>query len=745
MVLNPLLLLVLLSAPTPPRDLQPWVDYAVAIEAAKDPACPPDGPCVQLQRVEVAGQVDEGRILVTYVGENLGRRPEPLTLLSSSSDLTISSIRWQRGRGTVRLDAAAKRWTAQFQPGAFIVVVEVLFDPAPSVPMRLPPNVAHVVAALTSGSLSFDESSDRHGGALFLQSSAVPTVRKKPVSIRVQRSLTYGSTVTFRYAFSFSGAHESTRLLLPLLGNESLETIAPELPYSVDGKTLAVTISPGIAQLTVTGHFSALPSLQKPAALPFEHWLFSADPRHPVLLTTTGVEVDPMGISATAGPRSRGFLLQERQSLTVNPIELSVERERRGIADATVVYRQSSPDHWVADLRLESKTAAQGDRVRIATPEPPHYAAVGGEAVRMFKDGGVLSVRAEAGSANTIPPISVQWRERLPTNPFLTMLRVSLPPQEVEFENHDVYLRLLPGYIPVMAPAALTSRGGLFDGLHIYAFLLAALALSLARVARFPHWAAVMVGILFAGLYMIDDFPLTQFIILLAATAVVARLPQKSLQALSQHRLILGTLRLFALGLMLLALAPAAGYVKDRLQSALHPWAKGLWVAEQPVMLPDDGVMFAQHEPDAIAPNVDNVAQPAASKNDAPNEQLAVKGIVADPGYSQGDIQATVGRIGISSYRRDLGRGKHIQQMKQTRERSVRPVQLQAAHLPRVEFSVSLGALLPGTGSSAAVLIVGPWLRGLWIFTEALALVLLSLLLWRRGRRLWTLAEEVGQ
>ena len=73
----------------------------------------------------------------------------------------------------------------------------------------------------------------------------------------------------------------------------------------------------------------------------------------------------------------------------------------------------------------------------------------------------------------------------------------------------------------------------------------------------------------------------------------------------------------------------------------------------------------------------------------------------------------------------------------------MRPVALDQPHLPGTVLRQTSLSLLPGQATQARVLVAGPWLRGLWLFLEALLLFGLVYQVMRGSAPLWRAPKEV--
>lgn len=558
---------LLAAAPSPPPDLKAWVDYARALR--RDDGCPPEQPCVQLSRIETAGQAQRGEMTLTFVGNNLGKRPQDVFLVGPASAVSVRAPRFGPGRGSVRLED--KGWVAQVQPGPFTLSVLAQFDPAPSVELDLGHAVAQVVDKLSGSQLVYDDSSAQHGGSVSVESAAAGERQadQAPVSTRVGRAVHYGSVVTFTYHFTVSGLREQTRLDLPMLGDESVESVEPALPYTAGEDSIAVTFTPGSAQVTVTGHFNHVPeTLRKPNAEPYETWVLTSDPRHPVQWRCEGMEIDGSEVRDLPVPADgRVFLLQETQGLRMEPVPVNVEAGRQGAGNLSFSFEQGADDAWMGELTLAFTTAPNTDRLLVPTPQPPHYAERGSTAVRLFGDEKNLSLRVD-----DTQPIRVQWRDALPTNPLFAWLRLVLPGQHVHLDQAAGQVALQPGYVPLAVLGVEHANGDLVEGVQLYGVLIGLLGVALAQAARFPRWACAIVAVLLVGLWAVEDFPREMILVLLAGSAVITRVPTGLLEGLRQRRRTHRVLTLVWVFMGLGTLAPCLEYCSERLLAAMHPW-----------------------------------------------------------------------------------------------------------------------------------------------------------------------------
>ncbi len=731
-----ILLAAALAAPTstppaPPQDLGAWVTYARELLAG-GPRCPPDRMCVQLQRAELSGRVDAGRVTLVVSGENLGREVQALTVVGPAQSIAVVASRYRQGSGAVRLEGGA--WQLEPRPGPFTVELELSFAPAPSVPVELPQGVARVVDALSGGRVAFDESSDRHGGLVFLESTTQAKSEAEPVTVRAARVFKWSSVVTFTYRFSMHGVREQTRLTLPMVGGESVEAVSPDVPYTVGAEGLTVTVSAGASDLEVSGHFAAAPAaMKKPAALPFEQWVLEVDARHPVELGTDGVEIDPGEVTGIQpGPRARAFFLIEQQTLSVTPVAVHVDKGRQGSGTARLEYRQGKGDGFVGTLFLNATSAPESDRLDVPTPATPHYAELGGTAVRLFGHGGVLSLR-HLSDDDQLLPIRVQWREHLDTNPLLSVLTLALPPQGLQLEQEEVAVALLPGYVPMAVLGAESAEGHLVDGLHIYAILLAALAVALARAARFPRWALVITGVLFVGLYTVEGFPRTALLVLLAGCALWVQLPERGLVGLKQSRFLHAVVVLSWLVVLAVAVIPSALYVRERLLSALHPWSDAALTSTQGfaniMQTPDLGAMGGMAG-DMPEPEPEQEAQAQAPREEVQVKKQQVQ--QQERRLSKQDVATLKEALSSQSYARKVDT-----ESLRAAEKTIRPVAFEGSTLPANLVTYRFGSLLPGDVARARVLVAGPWLRGLWMILESAGVLLVVGLLVLRGRRIF--------
>jgi len=710
--------LVLARPPEPPRELLPWVDYAKAV-SPQGTSCPPNVACVQLSRLEVRGRADLGQAQLTLTGVNLGREATRVTLLQSAAVISVNAARWREGRGDLSLIGDA--WAIAPQPGSFALELAISFTPQPSVPVEVELPVAVIADRLERGTLTFDESSERHGGLFFIANERSQKNMAQELSVRAARVVKFGSVATFSYRFTVTGLKEQARVELPRLGGETFEGLEPEIPYTVTDSALVVTLTPGRSVVTASGHYGELPSeLKKPSALPFEYWLFESDPRHPTALETDGVEIDPGEVQGMdAGVRSRAYFVVENQYLKITPLAVELDKGRQGAGTAYLTYTQGRDNHWLGSLRLTSTTAPETDRIVIPTAAPPHYAESSGEAVRMFAENGVLSLRAVSAN-DQLAPISVQWRETVPVNDFASWVSLTLPGQSLHLDATDAEVRLLPGFVPMVVFGTEHASGHLVDGLHIYAVLIALLGMALGRAARFPKAALAVTGVLFVGLYTVEEFPWIALLLLLTGAAVVTQLPKSALIGLKSHRILYGLLGLAWLGILVATLSPGVIYIKERIFSALHPWS----VAETMAF---EGQQWSQNQgaPRGGFGGLVDAGDEAVQQKELeePSERPAAK---MDGSLS---LRSAVGYNEAK---------KAVAKVPKATEKTVRPVPLEAPQLPAQRLSFGFGSLLPGTQVRAQVLLAGPILRGLWMFSECLGFGVVLALLVMRARRFWS-------
>ena len=714
------------SLPPIPADLKPWVDYAKSLQ--RDPACPPGRECVQLSQVDVAGNAPAGEITMTVRGVNVGRRPAEVFLLAPATTFSVQRAHFSQGSGAVRLDEG--RWRASIAPGAFVVELQVTFEAAPSIPMELPANVAHVSSSLRAGSLVFDETSPQHGGSLYLRAQNPTPSTAEAVSLQITRAVRYSGVVTFTYAFAVSGLREQTRLPLPLLGDETIEALDPPLPYTASSGSVEVTLSPDAPVVKVTGHFNQPPTeLQKPANQPSESWLISSDPRHPVELGSDGIEIDASEIKALqADVNGRAFLLRGGQKLSITPVPVQIDAGLQGAGKVDLQYRQGTMAQWLGELHLNLTSAPATDRLLIPTPTAAHYAEVAQTPVRLFGQPGALSLRLDG-----VQPIRVQWREVTATNPLLGWFHLDLPGQNVHLDEVNANVDLLPGYVPVAVFGTDHTQGDLLEAVQLYAILLAMLGMALARAARFPTWATVILGVLLAGLYTVEGFPREVLLVLLTGCAVVMRLPTTLLQRLRLrtrlHRLIAWSWVLVCLG----ALSPSVMYARQRLVAALYPWS----AAESP------GVNFES----SLAGNIrQDMAMKAAMPRDARRPVAGHRGTNsyqdAPGGAAEAPDEAPMPATAAAPVLSPPPPSPPPAPAEVT-EKTVRPVSFAGASLPATRLAYTFGSRLPGQASEATVLFVGPLIRGLWMLSEVIGLAVVLVLLFLRSRRLWWPEEAV--
>ncbi len=767
--------------PKPPPGLAPWVEYArSAHKASAD--CPRlrlqsqggQAPvCTTLYTARLTGTPETGRLTLAVTGESWARTPQELALVGPADVVTVTSGT-ARGGGApeLRLDVGSNQWRARVPEGAFSFTVELSFDPRPTVELQIPGPVAHFDGQLTGGTLRIDEDSAAwHGGVLRIESGsgAAAVKDQEPLTLRVVRVLHWGSVPTFSYHYTLSAVREQTELVLPLLGTERVETMEPDRAFERTDSGLRVTVAPGPARsVVVKGHLpEAVPRLVKPKGLPFEHWLFVTDQRHPVRLAAGGREIDPGAVEGVAVPvGSRAFFLTDEQDLRIEAIEVRVDEGRGGSGETAYLYVQGEQGHWVGNLSLKARLPKQ-DRLPVRTPAPPHFAERGGAATRMFKDpAGVLSVQLDEALAKG-SPMRLQWREDKAIGKALSVLRFELPAQTLHLDRQSLAVHFAPGFVPVAAFGSDLVEGHLFDRFRIFALLMGLLAFVLCKAARFPTWLAVVFAALFASLFDVQGFPAVPLFFLLAATAVLARLPDDLIAKLRNLSWLQGIVAAVWLVFLAIGTVPLISFVQERVHSAIHPWAHNashvyvdnysLNYLRQAKMtgtdvsrsLAVDGRFELSEEEeqfDAPASGEDNNGDIAQRQIQLQVDQGMVRGESDKAGGEGGYRAGLLASRRPAKRRRWKGRGKGKRRAAGAQapaEKSMRPVALDQPHLPGTVLRQTSRSLLPGQALNARVLVAGPWLRGLWLFLEALLLLGLVYQVMRGSGPLWRASKEV--
>jgi len=714
--------------------------------------------CVALSSVQLGGDAEAGSLELVFTGANHARTAQVLPLLGPAELFAVTA---RAGAGKAAPPALlldgdpAGFWRALVPPGPFAFAVEVAFAPLPSVELALPAPAADLHVQLSRGSAGLDETQGPwHGGVVLVEAGREAATREQTVTLRALRQFQWGSVTTFEYTFSVAGVREQQELVFPLLGDERIETLDPDRPFQVVGSELRLTVIPGASGLVrVRGHLAGVVSrLVKPAALPFEHWLFLTDPRHPVTLATEGREIDPQAVEVVGAPGfapppgARAFFLTGEQALEIAAIPVQVDEGRGGSGRLSYLYVQGEQGAWVGNLSLVARLPRQ-DRLSVRTPAPPHYAARGAQPLRMFQDeAGILSVQLDPGLAAGIP-LRLQWRQQQPLGSLLSLLRLPLPEQGLHLDEQTLAVHLQPGHVPALGLGADQVQGHLLDGFHVFALLMGLLALVLCRAARLPWWLAIVLALLFTSLDTVDGFPRTPLFLLLAATAILVRLPSRVASALHDRKpLQLGAIAVW-LVFLLVALVPSIGFVQERIHSALHPWdgtGDQVYVdrfssdyldldgdlAERTVRRDEIATRLALQattgllrDEEAVATLVD---EPSAEPEDAREKKLAAPAPPREPRGSASPGRAAGGQVDGQPPRPEA-----------PAEKSMRPVALDQPHLPGSIVRFTSRSLLPGQALEPRLIVAGPLLRGVWIFVEAFLLVALLFLLLRGSRNLW--------
>lgn len=752
--------------PKPPEPLQAWVDFAEALRKP-DADCPrvqtapgeqSEALCAVVSWARLEGDPASGTLHLALRGENWSRQPEDLPLLGPATLVALRSVTAPGARqGVPRalLQAAEDRWALRLPPGPFDLRVELSFEPRPALELSLASPVAHLEDGLERGALRLDEQSGSwHGGALRIESEAGvrASEEQEPLTLRVVRVFHWGSVPTFSYHFTVTGVREQRELLLPLVGDERVETLDPDRPFEQVDAALRITVPPGQSTtLVLKGHLGSSPErLGKPAGLPFEHWLFVTDRRHPVTLGTDGREIDPTAVEGVEIPAgSRAFFLTQEQRLDIAPVAVAVDEGRGGSGELSYLLVQGESSRWVGNLGLQARLPKQ-DRLSLRTPAPPHYAERNGTAMRMFRDEeGVLSVQLDEALASG-SPMRLQWRAEQPIGRGLGLLRFPLPAQSLHLDQQSLALHFKPGYVPVAAGGADQVEGHLLDGVRIFALLMGLLALVLCRAAGLPWWLAVLMGLLFASLEQAHDFPRTFLFLLLAATAILARLPATAMDGLKRLRWLHVLVTLVWVGFLALASLPLVDFVQGRVHSALHPW-DGLG---NQVYADSFSVGYLRANQRGFLGSYPSGSAAAAEDQDEATT-LTLGGEVDDSRMQLKDLaqpmpqQAQVQTANEWDGRFESGKQRPMRPMKKgarrqaPAEKSMRPVALDQPHLPGSVLRFTARSLLPGQEQRPWALVAGPWLRGGWIFLEALLLMALVFQIVRRAAPLWRARAEV--
>ena len=751
------------------------MDYALALKEPQrdcpvlDPSSTEDPQvlCAAIFRARVAGDAQAGRLEISFWGTNWARRPVLLPVLGPAGVFSVHAVRGAappRKAPSLLLAKQEDCWSARVEPGDFAFTLELSFDPRPSVELDLPGPIAQLEYDLSSGSLRVDEDDEAwHGGAIRIETGKEqgPAPREEPLTIRVVRVFHWGSVPTFEYRYGLSGVREQREVVLPLVSGERIETIEPNRPFEQDAQALKLTVAPGQGGIiSLKGHLpQTVERLAKPEGLPFEHWLFVTDQRHPVRLSTDGREIDPAAVEGVEIPvGSRAYFLTDRQALAIEEIQVEVDEGRGGSGEMSYLFVQGERGHWVGNLTLTAKLPKH-DRLSVQTPAALHYADRGGTAMRMFKDDeGVLSVQLDERLARGVP-IRLQWQEEKGINPFLSYLRFELPSQYLHLDRQAASAHFKPGYVPVAAFGGDSIEGHLVNRFQVFALLMGLLAFVLCHAARFPLWLSVVMALLFLSLDQVDSFPRIPLFLMLATTAAVVRLPASAMESLRSIRWLHVLVTLAWAIFLAIAVFPLVSFVQGRVHSALHPWShdsqqvyvdsyssgylqldRGIGGKYDYMDLEDDGIDLVE----VIGGEIDGrpgKAAKAGKKKDKlerkkwrQQQQQQQQVVPATAEVRRGDY---AGLPGISY----LKRSKSLKAQAPA-EKSMRPVALDQPHLPGNLLEFSARSLLPGQAMKLGVLVAGPWTRRLWIFLEALLLVALVSMVLRRAAALWRSPKE---
>lgn len=577
----------------PPSELIDWLDYALKRYPPQDcPHLEEDHPvCAAVTDIQLAGDLKSGRITAEFTGYNWSRTGQTLELIGPSSsfalddsNLILSEQADPRSDDAIFIapffDASGGFWKVAVPPGKFQLKSSVSFKPQASFPVHLAEGVGRVrTSRLSGGYLEFDPQQGSHGGVVQLVLEGEKQEAEQKPQIRVTRVFTWSGVPTFAYQFSVSGLKREAAVLLPLLGDEVIEKLAPEKPYALREKNgvayLEAAFAPGYTQLRIEGHYQKVPEkFVLNLDTPFEVWIHVSDRRHPVNIETDANPIDPGEFAALVNVQNaRAYLAKPGQTIEFHPVSLSVDEGHKGKGSIQYEFYQGGGDKWLARLFLSAKILGR-DRLVVPTPEPPTYAGIGGRAIELYHDAdNRLSVRLPAEGLTPANPVEVNWNMQKDVSSLLDLLRIKLPPQNVYLEEQNSVVHFLPGIVPLFAWGAAVTGGDLLDQFHLYGFLVGILVFFISRGLKFHPVLSALVTLLFIGLYLEEEFPTTAVVVLLILTLPVVRLGDGFFQHL-QSRPVRRKLIMFVwLVAFLFVVVPLAGYSRERVFEALYPYA----------------------------------------------------------------------------------------------------------------------------------------------------------------------------
>lgn len=711
--------------PLPPAELIDWLDYSLKRFPPED--CPNFAgtkTCAAVTAVEFSGDLQSGRIQVTFTGYNWSRTDQEVALLGPSSSFSLenSSVSLSEQFDPEARDAifmapffkqSGKEWRLKVPPAKFRLTSTLVFQPKGILPLNLAEGVGRIQASsLTGGFIQFDENQGNHGGEMqFVLAGKRQKVPEKP-RVRVTRVFSWGSIPTFEYVIQVNGLRSELPISVPLLANEVIENVSPEKPYTTEVKSgvryFSATFSPGTQKLKLKGHYKTAPSGFKLGDdLPFEIWIHVGDRRFPVNIDTNAKPIDPSEFTDVVSvSQAKAFMVKPGQKLNFQKVDLAVDEGRQGKGVIAYQLYEGTDQFWVEKLFLKAQILGQ-DRLVIPTVSSPTYAGIGQEGIELFHDGvNQLSVRLPTGGLQDKLPIEVDWTQKRESSWFLGQFKSDLPAQNVYLEKQTVNVHFRPGVIPLYAWGGETASGDLLDQFHLYGFLLGIFAFFICRGLKFGWPLCLFVTVLFIGLYLEKDFPTTAVLVLLLATLPLVHLKEgfwEKLKTMPIRRRLLTWVWGF---IFLVTVIPLSQYGRTRVFEALHPYAGQQTSATKPRLK-----------------SYGNFGDGAANM-EVQQKQLSPSSVVSHRSF------------------RPLNKKGNYQKFKRKKiykvsEWNAKPVSLDVYTRGGRDVEFTSYNVLPGKASSYRILTVGPIVRGFWMLIEVGLVLWMMLALLARSKRLF--------
>lgn len=738
----------------PPFELKSWYDYALKRFPPLDCPLIEEGfsRCAAVTTIKMTGEIASGKLALEFTGENFGRTDQILDLVGPASTFALDSydVAMEESGNSATGDdedgAAAHlaptfddtggMWRILIPPGAFKISLIVVFDPQPLIPMTVASGVGRFVTDLKGGVIQFDENQGPHGGEIALELAGQGEGTQERPRMRVTRVFQWSAIPTFIYDVNVEGIRNEAPIQVALLGDEVIESIEPEKPMTIEdegGKRFVhATVSPSSRNIKFRGHFQSTPkNFTLGNELPFEVWIHVADTRYPVNLKSDASPIDPGEFSALVDTaKAKAFLVKPEGSLAFEPVQLAVDEGRKGKGKVSFELLEGTQGFWLEKLFLTAKILGQ-DRLTIPTPVKPIFAGIGNEGFELYHDSkGRLSVRIPAEGLSS-KPIEVDWNLSRPVIRLLSLFATDLPGQQVYLEEQSASVRFRPGVVPVFAWGAEEVEGDMRDQFHLYGLLIGILAFFVCRGLKFPLPLALVVGGLFVGLYLEDDFPTVLLLTLLILTVPWAQLKDETLTALKKKRLRHGLLVLVWFLVFLITVVPLANYARDRIYQALHPYATAS--AADFNLLPGMQLGGVGAPPPVPQTEGEDKYQPNYDKDEGV-AQGTVDVVDVSNAPSEPQLVQSYGKKG---FKYDISKGQTNRMPVKQKEWNPKPVNIITTGQSGRSVLFKSFNVVENQATTIKILAAGPVLRGLWMILEVAIILIVLVALLKRSARLW--------